>query len=169
MRTVSDYYREKFGCKIYKLSLDGGFTCPNRDGTLGHKGCIFCSAAGGGEFAEKGCESIRIQLEKAKARVAEKNRGGNYIAYFQSFTNTYAPVARLEELFTAALEPEDIVGLAIGTRPDCLGEDVISLLARLNKVKPVSWSWGCRPSTRPLPGTSAGAIPQACISMRCTG
>lgn len=142
MRTVSDYYREKFGCKIYKLSLDGGFTCPNRDGTLGHKGCIFCSAAGGGEFAEKGCESILIQLEKAKARVAEKNRGGNYIAYFQSFTNTYAPVARLEELFTAALEPEDIVGLAIGTRPDCLGEDVISLLARLNKVKPVSVELG---------------------------
>lgn len=142
MRMVSDYYREKFGCKIYKLSLDGGFTCPNRDGTLGTRGCIFCAADGGGAFAEKGCESIAAQLERAKARVESKNRGGKYIAYFQSFTNTYAPVSRLEALFTAALEPEDIVGLSIGTRPDCLGEDVVQLLARLNKRKSVSVELG---------------------------
>ena len=142
MRMVSDYYREKYGCKIYKLSLDGGFTCPNRDGTLGTRGCIFCSADGGGAFAEKGCESIPIQLEKAKARVERKNRGGKYMAYFQAFTNTYAPVERLEALFTAALAPEDIVGLAIGTRPDCLEEDVVALLARLNKRKPVTVELG---------------------------
>ena len=142
MRMVSDYYREKFGCKIYKLSLDGGFTCPNRDGTLGTRGCIFCAADGGGAFAEKGCESIAAQLERAKARVESKNRGGKYIAYFQSFTNTYAPTERLEALFTAALEPEDIVGLSIGTRPDCLGEDVVQLLARLNKRKSVSVELG---------------------------
>ena len=140
MRMLSDHYREKFGCKVYKLSLDGGFTCPNRDGTLGTRGCIFCS--GSGEFAERSCTSIAEQLEKAKSRVAHKNRGGKYIAYFQSFTNTYAPLDRLQQLFTAAMEPEDIVGLAIGTRPDCLGEDVVELLAELNGRKPVSVELG---------------------------
>ena len=142
MIMLSDYYRQKFGCKVYKLSLDGGFTCPNRDGTLGTRGCIFCSASGSGDFAEKGAASIADQLEKAKARVESKNKGGKYIAYFQSFTNTYAPVARLRELFTAALAPIDIVGLAIGTRPDCLGEDVVALLAELNQIKPVSVELG---------------------------
>lgn len=142
MKTSSAYYREKFGCKVYKLSLDGGFTCPNRDGTLGYGGCLFCSPNGGGDFAEKQCPEIRQQLEKAKARVAFKNKGGKYIAYFQSFTGTYAPVARLRELFTAAMEPEEIVGLSIGTRPDCLGEDVVSLLAQLNACKPVTVELG---------------------------
>ena len=140
MKMLSQHYREKFGCKVYKLSLDGGFTCPNRDGTLGARGCIFCS--GSGEFAEGACEDIPAQLERAKARVRAKNKNGKYIAYFQSFTNTYAPVGRLERLFTAAMEPEDIVGLAIGTRPDCLGADVVALLARLNRVKPVSVELG---------------------------
>ena len=142
MILLSDHYRRKFGCKVYKLSLDGGFTCPNRDGTLGSRGCVFCSAAGSGDFAERGETTIAAQLEKAKARVESKNKGGKYIAYFQSFTNTYAPVARLRELFTAAMEPEDIVGLAIGTRPDCLGEDVVQLLAELNRKKPVSVELG---------------------------
>lgn len=142
MKTASQYYREKFGCKVYKLSLDGGFTCPNRDGTLGFGGCRFCSPSGGGDFAEKQCPDIRQQLERAKARVAFKNPNGKYIAYFQSFTGTYAPVPRLRALFTAAMEPEEIVGLAIGTRPDCLGSDVVSLLAELNRVKPVSIELG---------------------------
>ena len=140
-KTANDYYKEKYGCKVYKLSLDGGFTCPNRDGTVSTGGCIFCSTLGGGEFAERG-ENIAAQLENAKKRVADKIKDGKYIAYFQSFTNTYAPVARLRELFTAALAPEDIVGLAIGTRPDCLGEDVVALLAELNRVKPVSVELG---------------------------
>ena len=142
MRMLSDYYREKFGCKVYKLSLDGGFSCPNRDGTLGTGGCIFCSASGGGAFAEKGCGSIESQLEKAKARVRGKIKDGKFIAYFQSFTNTYAPVEQLRELYYAAIAPADIVGLSIGTRPDCLGEDVIALLAQINRIKPVSVELG---------------------------
>ena len=141
-RTLSRHYREKFGCKVYKLATDGGFTCPNRDGTVGVGGCSFCSASGGGDFAEKTCESIPAQLEKAKARVSFKNRNGKYIAYFQSFTNTYAPVSVLEPLFRQAMAPEDIVGLSIGTRPDCLPEDVVELLSRLNEEKPVSVELG---------------------------
>lgn len=140
-RTLNQHYREQFGCKVYKLSIDAGFTCPNRDGTLGTHGCIFCSAYGGGEFAEAGI-AIREQLEKAKSRVANKINDGKYIAYFQSFTNTYAPVAHLRSLYTAAMEPEYIVGLSIGTRPDCLGEDVVSLLAELNRIKPISVELG---------------------------
>ncbi len=138
MRTANDYYQEKFGCKVYKLSLDGGFTCPNRDGTVGTGGCRFCSEEGSGEFAEACREDISIQLERAKERVRSKCRSGKYIAYFQSFTGTYAPVERLRELFYAAISPEEIVGLAIGTRPDCLPPEVISLLAELNTQKPVS-------------------------------
>lgn len=140
MKMLSHYYKEKYGCKVYKLSLDGGFTCPNRDGTLGTGGCIFCT--GSGEFAQGQCGDLRAQLENAKARVAAKNKGGKYIAYFQSFTNTYAPVERLEALFTAALEPEDVVGLNIGTRPDCLGSDVVALLSRLNEGKDVTVELG---------------------------
>ena len=135
--TFNEYCRSRFGCKVYKLSLDGGFTCPNRDGKLGTRGCIFCSAYGGGEFAQGQCESVALQLEKAKARVAAKNKDGKYMAYFQSFTGTYAPVSRLEALYRAALEPEDVVALSIGTRPDCLGKDVIALLEQLNREKPV--------------------------------
>ena len=142
MKTLNEHYREKFGCKVYKLSLDGGFTCPNRDGTVGIRGCIFCSASGGGEFAEKGCESIETQLEKAKARVQSKNRNGNYIAYFQSFTNTYGPVEQLREQYLAAIAPEEIVGLSIGTRPDCLGDEVVRVLKEINRIKPVSVELG---------------------------
>lgn len=142
MKMLSDHYREKYGCKVYKLSLDGGFTCPNRDGTLGTRGCIFCAGDGSGAFAEKRCESIAVQLERAKLRVQEKNKGGKYIAYFQSFTNTYAPVERLRKLYYEALAPDYIVGLAIGTRPDCLGADVITLLKEINAVKPVSVELG---------------------------
>ena len=140
MKMLSDYYKEKYGCKVYKLSLDGGFTCPNRDGTLGNRGCIFCT--GSGEFAEGGPEPIVLQLERAKLRVNQKNKNGKYIAYFQAFTNTYAPAAHLRKLYYEAIAPEEILGLSIGTRPDCLGEDVIALLSEINAVKPVSVELG---------------------------
>lgn len=140
MKTLSEHYRETFGCKVYKLSLDGGFSCPNRDGRLGTGGCIFCT--GSGEFAQGGPEPVALQLERAKARVAAKNKGGKYIAYFQAFTNTYGPIETLRKLYFDAIAPEEILGLAIGTRPDCLGEDVISLLREVNAVKPVSVELG---------------------------
>ena len=127
----------RFGCKIYKLALDGGMTCPNRDGTAGVRGCIFCGDRGSGTFAAPRCGGIRAQLEEAKGRVAHKNRGGRYIAYFQSFTNTYAPPAYLEELFTRAMEPEEICALSVATRPDCLPDGTVALLERLNRCKPV--------------------------------
>ncbi len=135
--SLSEHYRETFGCKVYKLSVDGGFSCPNRDGTLGRGGCIFCTGEGSGEFAEKPCDSVKLQLENAKKRVESKVKSGKYIAYFQSFTNTYGPISRLEALFHEAMEPEEIVGLAIATRPDCLGPQVLSLLDALNRKKPV--------------------------------
>ncbi len=144
MKLLSQHYKEKYGCKVYKLSLDGGFTCPNRDGTLGTGGCIFCT--GSSEFAEGGPEPIAVQLERAKARVAAKNKGGKYMAYFQSFTGTYGPIARLRQLYCEAITAEDIVGLSVGTRPDCLGEDVVSLLAEINQIKPVSVELGLQTS-----------------------
>lgn len=140
--TLSDHYRRKFGCKVYKLAIDAGFTCPNRDGTVGYGGCIFCSAYGGGEFAEQNCGSVVQQLEQAKRRVSAKNKDGKYIAYFQSFSNTYAPVSRLRQLYLDAIAPEDIVGLAIGTRPDCLNPEIVALLAEINRMKPVSVELG---------------------------
>ena len=140
MKTLSQHYKETFGCKVYKLSLDGGFSCPNRDGTLGHGGCIFCT--GSGEFAEGGCDPIAIQLQRAKQRVSSKNKDGKYIAYFQAFTNTYGPVEQLRRLYYEAIAPEDIVGLSIGTRPDCLGSDVVALLREINQIKPVSVELG---------------------------
>ena len=136
-RTFNQYCQERFGCKVYKLSLDGGFTCPNRDGTLGVGGCVFCSAYGGGEFAERDLGDISQQLERAKLRVAAKNKSGKYMAYFQSFTGTYAPVERLRDLYFRAIEPEDVVGISIGTRPDCLSREVVALLEEVNRVKPV--------------------------------
>lgn len=140
-RNVNTHYRQRFGCKVYKLSIDAGFTCPNRDGTLDTRGCIFCSAYGGGEFAAAG-NSVTAQLEEAKARVRAKCGSGKYIAYFQSFTNTYAPVDRLRRLYTEAMAAEDIVGLAIGTRPDCLDDEIIALLAELNTRKPITVELG---------------------------
>jgi len=140
MKMLSDHYKDTFGCKVYKLSLDGGFSCPNRDGSLGTGGCIFCT--GSAEFAEGGPEPVAIQLEKAKLRVSSKNKSGKYIAYFQAFTNTYAPVEHLRKLYYEAIAPQEIVGLAIGTRPDCLGDAVLALLAEINAVKPVSVELG---------------------------
>ena len=147
-RTLNTHYQEKFGCKVYKLAIDGGFTCPNRDGTAGSGGCIFCSAYGGGEFADNVCASVAEQLERAKLRVSAKNKGGKYIAYFQSFSNTYAPVSHLRQLYEAAIQLEEIVGLAIGTRPDCLPEETVALLREINAVKPVSVELGLQ-TTKP--------------------
>ena len=142
MKMLSEYYREKSGCKVYMLSLDGGFTCPNRDGTCGTRGCIFCAGDGSGAFAEGTCGNLLQQMEQAKRRVEAKNKEGKYIAYFQSFTNTYAPVEYLRRLYTEAIAPEYIVGLSVGTRPDCLEDDVISLLAEINGFKPASVELG---------------------------
>lgn len=141
-RTLNTHYMEKFGCKVYKLSIDAGFTCPNRDGTLSHGGCIFCSPEGSGEFAARFCGDIASQLEQAKASVSAKCPSEKYIAYLQAFTNTYGPIDRLEAIYTAAIKPDYIVGLSIGTRPDCLGADVISLLCRINRQKPVTVELG---------------------------
>ena len=140
-KTLNEYNREKFGCKVYKLSIDGGFTCPNRDGSCGDRGCIFCSEQGSGEFASRGAD-ILSQLERAKELVESKNKGGKYIAYFQSFTNTYAPVEILKEKYYKAIEPDYIVGLSIATRPDCLSDEVIGLLREINLIKPVSVELG---------------------------
>ena len=135
--SINDYCRDRFGKKLCRLSLDGGFTCPNRDGTLGARGCIFCSRAGSGEFAESGAD-LDAQIEAAKRRVAAKHKDGDgYIAYFQSFTGTYAPVERLRALFTPVIRREDIDVLAVATRPDCLEDDKIALLRELNALKPV--------------------------------
>ena len=140
-KTANEHYKETFGCKVYKLSIDAGFTCPNRDGSIGTGGCIFCGGDGGGEFAACG-SSVTEQLERAKTRVEAKNKGGKYIAYFQSFTNTYAPLEKLRKLYTEAIAKDEIVGLAIGTRPDCLPEAVINLLSEINRIKPVSVELG---------------------------
>ena len=133
-RSLNETLRGQFGTKVYKLSLSCVNTCPNRDGTVGERGCIFCTGAG--EFAESG--PIAEQLVRAKQRLADKvPPDTRYIAYFQSFTNTYAPTEVLRRAFTAAIEPSDVVALSIATRPDCLGDEVLALLAELNSRKPV--------------------------------
>ena len=134
---ANEYFRQRFGCKVYKLALDGGMSCPNRDGTKGSRGCIFCSGAGSGDFAAARRGSVTEQIEAAKARVADKLRSGKYVAYFQSFTNTYAPLPYLEALFSEAIAHPDVAALSVATRPDCLPEAVLELLARLDRSKPV--------------------------------
>ena len=142
-----DYYlKETFGTKVYKLALDGGMTCPNRDGTIGTGGCIFCSEGGSGDFAAKRTASVHEQVEQAKTRITGKMgkgktdpeaRNGPFIAYFQSYTNTYAPLPYLESLFTETLSIPEICALSIGTRPDCLPDETVKLLSDLNRRKPV--------------------------------
>lgn len=147
-----DYYLKKtFGEKVYKVSLDGGMTCPNRDGTLGTGGCIFCSSGGSGDFAAPPCQSVTVQIDSAivgikKAKANHPKVSGNtvktancnkFIAYFQAYTNTYAPADHLRKLFTEAISHPSIVALSIATRPDCLGDDVLELLEELNQIKPV--------------------------------
>lgn len=135
--SLNRYLQQTFGQKIYKLSLNAGMTCPNRDGKISTGGCIFCSQGGSGEFATNPCLSITEQIEQAKVRVSQKIKNGKYIAYFQAYTNTYAPVNYLREIFTEAINHPDIVAISIGTRPDCLPKEVLNLLAELNQIKPV--------------------------------
>lgn len=135
--SFNKYLKDKFGQKVYKISLDGGFTCPNRDGKTGTRGCIFCSKGGSGDFAESRKMSITEQIESGKKRVEKKIKSGKYIAYFQAFTNTYAPVEILRQKYEEAINHPDIVALSIATRPDCLGNDVLRLLDEMNKIKPI--------------------------------
>ncbi|MCR5208077.1 MAG: TIGR01212 family radical SAM protein [Eubacterium sp.] len=135
--TLNSYLKERFGCKVYKIAVDGGFTCPNRDGTLDTRGCIFCSKGGSGEFAQSRKLSVTEQLEKGKALVSGKIRDGKYIAYFQAFTNTYAPPAVLKAKYLEAVGCPDIVALSIATRPDCLEKEVLEVIEEINKIKPV--------------------------------
>lgn len=135
--SFNKYLKDKFGQKVYKISLDGGFTCPNRDGKIDTRGCIFCSKGGSGDFAESREMSITSQIENGKKRVKKKVKDGKYIAYFQAFTNTYAPVEILRQKYEEAINHPDIVALSIATRPDCLGDKVLKLLDEMNKIKPV--------------------------------
>lgn len=128
---------ETFHTKVYKIALNGNMSCPNRDGSIGHKGCIFCSEGGSGDFAGSPSLSITEQIEAGKEKLSGKFKGSSYIAYFQAYTNTYAPVSYLEKLFAEALAHPDVVCLSVATRPDCLDRDKIALLSRLNQVKPV--------------------------------
>ena len=136
-RSLNDALQERFGEKIYKLSLNGGCTCPNRDGTLGSRGCIFCSAGGSGDFASSPALTVTEQIEDAKRRLVGKRPVRHYIAYFQAYTNTYAPIEHLRRIFTEAISHPDVVVLSIATRPDCLGPEVLDLLEELNRKKPV--------------------------------
>lgn len=135
--SLNEYLKQTFSEKVYKLSLDGGMTCPNRDGTLDTRGCIFCSAGGSGEFAAERGKSVAAQIEEAKRRITAKSDCRRFIAYFQPFSNTYAPVERLRALFEQAMAPDDIAAMSVATRPDCLGNDTVALLAELNRQKPV--------------------------------
>lgn len=136
---MHEYLTETYGRKLYKVSINAGLSCPNRDGTLGERGCIFCSGTGSGDFAEDPQLSVTEQIERGKERIRDKLPKGDpaLIAYFQAFTNTYAPVDKLRALYTEALAHPEVKILSIATRPDCLGEDVLDLLSELNRIKPV--------------------------------
>lgn len=135
--SVDYYLKNTFGEKVYRLSLNGGMTCPNRDGTLDSRGCIFCSAAGSGDFAQNARESIPRQLADAKEQIRAKRNCSKFIAYFQAYTNTYAPVDYLRDIFMKAIADPDVVILSIATRPDCLSAEILKLLDELNQIKPV--------------------------------
>ncbi len=136
--SLNSHLKTRFGKKVYKLALTGVTTCPNRDGKIDTRGCVFCSAYGSGDFAEPKCQNIHTQIENAKQRVIKKSgENAGYIAYFQSYTNTYAPVDYLKNIFYQAITHPDVVGLSVATRPDCLGDEVVALLGELVKIKPV--------------------------------
>ena len=134
-RSLNDVLRSRFGCKVYKLSLSTGCSCPNRDGTLDTRGCIFCN--GSGDFTASSSLPVVEQIEQAKYLVAKKAKDAKYIAYFQDYTNTHAPAEKLEPLFLEAIQQPDVVALSIATRPDCLGPEILAMLARLRTIKPV--------------------------------
>lgn len=136
MIRLSDFLKERFGEKIYRLSLSSGCTCPNRDGTVGYGGCSFCSEGGSGEFAAEPAP-IDVQIEDAKKRILKKTDAEKYIAYFQAYTNTYGDIEHLKALYTETLRRDDIAALSLGTRPDCLGDEVMEMLMELRSIKPV--------------------------------
>lgn len=131
--TWNYHLRQKFGCKVFKVSLNAGFTCPNIDGTKGYGGCIYCSDSGSGDFAGNPCEDIETQFENVKSTLHKKWEEAKYIAYFQAHTNTYAPVSVLKSKFEPVLKKENVVGLSIATRADALADDVLDYLSELNK------------------------------------
>lgn len=131
-KSLNYFLREKFGEKVFKISLDAGFSCPNRDGTISHGGCIFCSERGSGDFAGERCFSITKQFHDIKDMMNKKWKQGKYIAYFQAYTNTYAPIEVLRKKYNEAIEQEGVVAIAIATRPDCLGDEVLDLLEEIN-------------------------------------
>lgn len=131
--SLNNYLKEKFGKKIYKVSLDGGFTCPNRDGKISHKGCLFCSDRGSGEFTGERGKTITEQINEQLEFIKSKNNDGNVIAYFQNFTNTYGDIEYLRKIYYEALSHEKVIGIAIATRPDCLDDEVLSLLSEINE------------------------------------
>jgi len=135
--SLNNYLKTRFGCKVYKISLNAGLSCPNRDGTISTGGCIFCSEGGSGDFASCHTLPIHQQLTDAKEKVSSKIKNGKYIAYFQAFTNTYGPIEYLEKIYMEAISDPDVVCLSIGTRPDCLSDDILDLLSKINKIKPV--------------------------------
>ncbi|MBO7355534.1 MAG: TIGR01212 family radical SAM protein [Lachnospiraceae bacterium] len=138
MILLNDHLKKEYGCKVYKLSLQIDVTCPVRDGSIDTRGCIFCSEGGSGEFASCRSQSISDQISEAKERVAAKSGDdAKYIAYFQSFTNTYGDISYLEKKYREAMEPDDIVAISIGTRPDCISDEMYELLGKLNRIKPV--------------------------------
>ena len=137
LKRLNEYLKERFGQKVYKIALSADVTCPVRDGTIDTRGCIFCSKGGSGDFAEDAGLSVTEQMERAKKRVEKKIKNGKYIAYFQSFTNTYGNLEYLRSIYLEAIKPNDIVALSIATRPDCLSEEVLDLLAEVNRIKPV--------------------------------
>lgn len=132
--TFNEEMRRAFGEKVFKVSLDAGFTCPNRDGILGWNGCVYCSERGSGDFAGEQSLSIHGQFLSVRDRLKKKWAAAKYIAYFQAYTNTYAPVRRLREVYAEALAEENVVGISVSTRPDCLPEDVLDYLAELNRA-----------------------------------
>lgn len=131
--SANDYYKEIFGEKLIKLAIDGGFTCPNRDGTLSSKGCIFCSGKGSGDFAGSRRLSVSEQYKQMKEKMSKKWPKGKYMMYFQAYTNTYAPIERLKRLYSEAIECDDVVALSIATRPDCINEETVRLLYDMSK------------------------------------
>ena len=141
--SLDAYFKQTYGEKCYKISLDGGFSCPNRDGTLGFGGCIFCSGSGSGDFATSVAQypTITEQITNSLALMGSKQTGSKFAAYFQAFTNTYGPIEKLRKLYTEALKAPQIIGLSIGTRPDCLGKDVLDLLAELKQNYPNKFIW----------------------------
>ncbi|MGN0383795.1 MAG: TIGR01212 family radical SAM protein [Eubacterium sp.] len=137
--SLNEYLNKTFGQKVYKISINSGLSCPNRDGRISYGGCIFCSEGGSGDFAESSELSITDQIEAGKKRLSSKfsDKNGKYIAYFQAYTNTYGDINYLKDIFTEAINHPDIVALSIATRPDCLPTDILTLLDELNKIKPI--------------------------------